>query len=82
MRVARQALQQCYLLRGVIEGHVDDVNQQQLLLAGVIAAFVNGVVVYIAWHDPQGLCNQGAQGGFKMVKRQLEFGQSEHGENL
>ena len=80
--VACQALQQRSFLRRVAERHVDDVDQQQLLLAGVVAAFVNGVAVHSAGGKPQCLCNQGAQGGFKMVKRQLEFGQSEHGENL
>ena len=41
MRVCRKALQQDRFLRGLCQGHIDDVDRQQLGLARIKAALVH-----------------------------------------
>jgi len=65
--------------RRAAERDMRDVDQQQLLLARVVAAFVNMVAGQLSGRDAQGLDNQRRQGGLVVVQRELELGQTQHG---
>ena len=58
--------------------YITDVHQQQLLLARVVTAFVDGVADEIARGDSQRSGDQRRQRVLVVVKRQLEFGDADH----
>ena len=64
-----------------LTGHIDisDVHQQQLLLARVVAALVDGVAGHLSGCNAQGFGYQCRQSVARVVERELEFGQANHG---
>ncbi len=87
MRVAGVLRQQGAFLRGVGEGHIDDVHGQQLGLARVKAALVHMQRGDGLKGQPQGLGGQGAQRGLGVLlgfqrqggQGQAQFGEANHG---
>ena len=77
--MAGEQRDQLLLKRRVAERDVNDVDQQQLLLARVVAALVDVVAGQLSGRDAQGLDDQRRQGGLVMVQRELELGQTQHG---
>ena len=78
MRMRGKALEQLLLKRGG-QGHMGDIDQQQLLLARVVAALVHLHLLERGHGHAQGLGNQRWQCLWGMVQRQLELGQAQHG---
>ena len=61
-------------------GHfnVNDVNEQQLLFAGVVTALVDGMFEQLRTGNAKCFDNQRRQCLLVMVKRQLEFSEADH----
>lgn len=74
--------QQRGLLAGVGERDIDDVDLQQLGLAGIKAAFVDVESLDAGAGNAQGVGYQRRQGGFRVVQRKFEFSQANHGAGL
>ena len=82
VRVAGELRDQLLFQRRAAERDVRDVDQQQVFLARVVAAFMDVVAGQFGGRDAQGLDDQGRQRGFIVVQRELELGQTHHGSVL
>ncbi len=67
VRVAFKLLEQACFQRGGRQLYIDDVDQQQFLLACIVAAFVNAVAEEVARGNAQGFGDQQGERVIRMV---------------